>query len=241
MKAIVIAEFKIADPERYARYTKRSAPAVAAAGGKYIAAGAPLVFLEGADSLDRAAVVEFDSVEAAQAFYRSDSYQLARSERQRGVEARLVVLPGAASLFRADGWSIEGWARFWAKPDPEIARRRLPTVVHPDGIIGYWPGGGPPVRGLADYLQRILDLLDLAPDLHLTLEEQAVGGDHVFLRWTGSGTGPNGPFQCNGVDRMKLKDGLVIENRIISDHEIFRILAERAAARSGPATTSNAA
>jgi uncharacterized protein (DUF1330 family) len=241
MKAIVVAEFKIDDPERFARYTKHSAPAVAAAGGRYIAAGAPLAVLEGANGADRAAVVEFDSLEAAQAFYRSEGYQRARSERRQGVDARLMVLPAAPSLFRADGWSIEGWARFWAKPDPEIARRRLPTVVHPDGVLGYWPGGGPPVRGLADYLQRILDLLDLIPDLHLTLEEQAVGDDNVFLRWTGSGTGPDGPFQCNGVDRLKLKDGLVIENRIISDHGIFRILAERAGARSGPARTSNAA
>jgi uncharacterized protein (DUF1330 family) len=95
MKAIVIAQFKIADPESYARYTKRSAPAVAAAGGRYIAAGAPLGFLEGPNSVDRAAVVEFDSVEAAQAFYRSESYQRARSERRQGVEARLMLLPGA--------------------------------------------------------------------------------------------------------------------------------------------------
>jgi uncharacterized protein (DUF1330 family) len=226
MKAIVVAEFKIADPERYARYTKYSGPAVTAAGGRYIAAGAPIAFLEGSNSLDRAAVVEFDSIEAAQAFHRSESYQRARSERQQGVEARLMVLPAAPSLFRADGWSIEGWARFWRDPDPEVAKRRVPTVVHPEGVVGYWPGGGPPVRGLQEYLQRILDLLSLVPDLQLKLEEHAVGGDCVFLRWTGTGTGPNGPFQCNGVDRIKLKDGLVIENRIISDHEIFRILAD---------------
>ena len=237
MTAIVIAEFKITDRERYARYTKHSAPAVAGAGGRYIAAGAPTVVLEGAKGVDRAAVVEFDSVEAAQAFYQSESYQRARSEREDGVEARLIVLAGAPSLFRAGGWSIEGWARFWANPDPEIAKRRVPNVVHPDGVVGYWPGGGPPVRGVADYLQYILDLLALVPDLRLTLEEHAVSGEHVFLRWTGRGTGPNGPFECTGVDRMKLKDGFVIENRIISDHEIFRILAERAGVRSGPART----
>jgi uncharacterized protein (DUF1330 family) len=37
MTAIVVAEFKIADPERYAHYTKYSGPAVAAAGGRSIA------------------------------------------------------------------------------------------------------------------------------------------------------------------------------------------------------------
>jgi hypothetical protein len=199
-----------------------------------------MAFLEGSKSVDRAAVVEFDSIEAAQAFYRSESYRRARSERQQGVEARLMVLAGAPSLFRAGGWSIEGWARFWGDPDPEVAKRRVPTVVHPDGVVSYWPGGGPPVRGLQEYLQRIVYFLSLVPDLHLKLEEHAVGGDCVFLRWAGTGTGPNGPFQCNGVDRMKLKDGLVIENRIISDHEIFRILAERAAARSETARTSRA-
>ena len=37
--------------------------------------------------------------------------------------------------------------------------------------------------------------------------------------------GPHGRFECTGIDRVLLRDGLVCENRIYSDHEIFAHLA----------------
>jgi hypothetical protein len=60
--------------------------------------------------------------------------------------------------------------------------------------------------------------------------EHATNGEFVFLRWNGRGTGPDGAFQAIGVDRVRLRDGLVAENLILSDHPIFAVLAKRAEA-----------
>ena len=227
MKGILIARFKISNPESYRRYAAISGPAVKAAGGRYLAVGAPQAVLEGDEPSDRVAVVEFDSPDKARAFYDSAAYQQARSERQDGVDARIVVMGGPDQSERAAaGWSVESWQRFWSKPDPEVATRRVPAVVRPD-VVGHWPGGWGTVRGIDDYLHRVLDFIRLVPDLRLTVEEHAYGNDNAFIRWSGRGTGPTGPFEAVGVDRFILRDGLVVENRIISDHEIFRWLAQQ--------------
>jgi hypothetical protein len=68
-------------------------------------------------------------------------------------------------------------------------------------------------------------LLTLVPDLRLEMRETAAEANCVFIRWTGAGTGPDGRFDCTGVDRIMLRDGLVCENRIYSDHAIFAHLA----------------
>jgi hypothetical protein len=73
----------------------------------------------------------------------------------------------------------------------------------------------------------VLDFVDLVPALSLKVEEYACGTDTAFIRWSGKGTRLSGPFECVGVDRFILRDGLVVENRIISDHEIFRMLAQK--------------
>jgi hypothetical protein len=130
------------------------------------------------------------------------------------------------------GWSVESWAAFWRAPDPDVARQRVPTVVTPD-VVGYWPRDAEPVRGAVEYRDRILALLAMVPDLRLRLEEHAANGAYVFIRWSGRGTGPDGPFEATGVDRIRIRDGHVAENRIISDHPIFARLAERAAASRG--------
>jgi uncharacterized protein (DUF1330 family) len=95
MKGIIIAQFKISNPESYKRYTGRSAAAVKAAGGRYIAVGVPEASLEGGEHFDRVAIVEFDSLAKAKQFYQSAAYQEARLERQDGVEARMILLNGA--------------------------------------------------------------------------------------------------------------------------------------------------
>lgn len=123
-------------------------------------------------------------------------------------------------------WSAASWAAFWANPDPEVARRRVPTVVRPD-VTAHWPHRDTPVRGVDDYRDYILHLLALVPDLRLTMEEQATDGDSTFIRWSGKGTSAEGPFQCTGVDRIRLSEGRVVENRIYSDHLIFRTLAAK--------------
>jgi hypothetical protein len=112
-------------------------------------------------------------------------------------------------------FSIEMFAAFWAAPDMS---RGMDILA--DGIVGYWPGSAEPVRGVEAYTQKIADLLIAAPDLHLELVDSAkaagaVAGEELFfLHYIGRGTGPDGPFEIRGIDRVRTRDGIVVENVI---------------------------
>ncbi len=125
----------------------------------------------------------------------------------------------------ARGWSVDGWVGFWGAPNPEVALKRVPTVVTPD-VEAVWPRVPGRLRGSGEYAQRIVDLLAVVPDLRLELGEHAANGGFVFLRWTARGTGPDGPFEGIGTDRFRLRDGLVAESLIMSDLGIFGALAQ---------------
>jgi SnoaL-like domain len=118
----------------------------------------------------------------------------------------------------APRFSAEMFAAFWAAPD---LSRGLNILA--DDITGYWPGGPEPVRGIEAYTAKIAELLDAAPDLHLdvvdsaTVPGAAVGEELVFLHYVGEGTGPDGPFRIRGIDRVRARDGIVVENVIRYD------------------------
>src|SRR5262245_10280173 len=121
-------------------------------------------------------------------------------------------------------WTPASWNAFWSNPKPEIAAHRVPQVVTQD-IVGVWPRASRHVKGVDAYTRRIVALLRLLPDFHATLEEHATNGEFTFLRWSATGRGPDGPFRAIGCDRVRLRDGLVCENLIMSDHEIFAMIA----------------
>lgn len=65
---------EVRDTERLAAYVRLAGPAIAAAGGVFVARGTPgAAFEEG--STERTAIIRFDSVDAAVAAYRSPAYQ----------------------------------------------------------------------------------------------------------------------------------------------------------------------
>src|ERR1700744_5862657 len=92
-----------------------------------------------------------------------------------------------------------------------------------DAIVGYWPGDLEPVRGIEAYTKKIADLLAAAPDLQLELVDSATvagaaeGEQLIFLHYVGHGTGPQGPFEIRGLDRVRTRDGMVVENVIRYD------------------------
>jgi len=121
------------------------------------------------------------------------------------------------------GWSIDSWRGFWAKPDPETALRRIPTITAPE-VEAVWPRSRHPVRGPKAYAGRVVDLLSLVPDMRLELKEHAASGDLHFIRWQARGTGPDGAFEGIGCDRIALRGGLVVSNLVMSDMAIFERL-----------------
>jgi hypothetical protein len=123
-----------------------------------------------------------------------------------------------ASATTALRFSPEFWAAFWAAPSMSHSMDILA-----DDIIGYWPGDSDPVRGFEAYTQKIADLLTLAPDLRLELVDSATapgaaeGEELFFLHYVGHATGPNGPIEIRGLDRVRTRDGVVVENVIRYD------------------------
>ena len=115
-------------------------------------------------------------------------------------------------------FSAEMWAAFWAGPELSQGKEILA-----DDIVGYWPGQHEPVRGLAAYTSKIADLLQAYPDLRLELVDSAtVPGDAdneelVFLHYVGRATGTDGPFEIRGLDRVRTRDAIVVENVIRYD------------------------
>ncbi len=96
MTAYLVSHMKVSDAERYQEYTKVAAGPLQAAGGRVVARG-PIETIEGDWRDGRIVIIEFPSMEAAQNFYGSASYQ-------RSIEARhgtteffdAVLVPGAS-------------------------------------------------------------------------------------------------------------------------------------------------
>jgi hypothetical protein len=72
--------------------------------------------------------------------------------------------------------------------------------------------------------------LVLVPDFRVRVMEYAAQGDVHFVLWEASGTGPEGLFTCTGCDCLRVREGIVLENRITSEHPIFQTLTARVAA-----------
>lgn len=115
-------------------------------------------------------------------------------------------------------FSAEVWAAFWAAPDMSRG-----TDILADDIVGYWPGDLMPVQGKELYVGKIVELLTATPDLTLTLVDSATvdgnapGEQLVYLHYVGRGTGPDGPLAIRGLDRVRTRDGMVVENVIRYD------------------------
>jgi uncharacterized protein (DUF1330 family) len=92
-KAYWIAQVTVTDPEQYAKYQAASAAAFAEAPGRPLARAGRTVQLEGTGQ-PRNVVFEFDSLEAAEAFYHSPAYAAARALRERAGEVNIVVVEG---------------------------------------------------------------------------------------------------------------------------------------------------
>ena len=94
-KGYVVAEIAVTDAAAYEDYKPKAAALVAKYGGRYLVRGGPVRPLEGANPAGRVAVVEFDSVAQALAFYTSREYQDAAKIRQRSSTSRFFIVEGA--------------------------------------------------------------------------------------------------------------------------------------------------
>ena len=98
MPAYVINDMDITDPQRFEEYKRLSPPTVAAYGGRFLARGGEVTALEGGWQPRRLVMLEFPSVEQAQAWLNSSEYAPARTLRQLSANSRMVVIEGMPPL-----------------------------------------------------------------------------------------------------------------------------------------------
>jgi hypothetical protein len=93
--------------------------------------------------------------------------------------------------------------------------------------VGYWARPIRVVRDWEAYVVVIDAIAGLCPDFRLTMPEYPRSGDLHFVRWVATGTGRDGRFEVNGLDRLRvLPDDRVCENYISCDHPFFAKVAE---------------
>jgi len=79
-KAYLISAYQeVSNQDALAAYAKLAAPALTAAGGKFLARGMPSVVKE-SGNMQRTVLIEFESLQAAMQAYESNAYQLAMKE-----------------------------------------------------------------------------------------------------------------------------------------------------------------
>jgi len=123
----------------------------------------------------------------------------------------------SATVEQNEGFTAETFAAFWAKPDLSV-----PSDDLAEDVVGYWPGEEEPVRGREAYVGALRELLARVPDLTLSVAESADNGENLFIRWVAHATGADGKaIEHTGVDRIKVRDGRVVENRIFFDRAEF--------------------
>ena len=96
MTAYIVARVDVTDPEQYRKYTARTPDCVRAFGGRFIVRGGRTVTLEGPECRDRLVVIEFPSLEQAEAFYGSPEYTEIKALRAGAATASFVAVEGAA-------------------------------------------------------------------------------------------------------------------------------------------------
>lgn len=84
----------VSDPDKLAAYAELAGTVMADHGGRFLARGNAVAAFE-LGVLERTVVIEFPSVEAAVAAYRSDAYQAALVALGDGAERDIRIVPAA--------------------------------------------------------------------------------------------------------------------------------------------------
>lgn len=116
---------------------------------------------------------------------------------------------------------VANFKRLWATKDPEL----VAEIVAPDAVA-YW-SGLEPING-TEYVERMRQMMSLAPDIENEVTGQAVNGDLVFISWRARATVGGQQIECNGIDRFRLRGKLADEVYAVFDTTPLREAAEAA-------------
>jgi uncharacterized protein (DUF1330 family) len=95
-KAYWVSNYRsIANADALAAYAKLAGPAIAAAGGRFLARGTAAIAYE-SGVLQRVVIIEFDSLEKAIAAHDGEGYQAALKVLGKAVDRDLRIVEGVA-------------------------------------------------------------------------------------------------------------------------------------------------
>ena len=93
-KGYVILTESIKDPAGMEAYSRAAGPSMAQGGASVLAVDGRPQLLEGDWHGDRTVVLEFESVEAARAWYESEAYGRAKLLRRAAADSNVVIIAG---------------------------------------------------------------------------------------------------------------------------------------------------
>ena len=94
MAAYLIVSIEIKDPVRYAEYVKVVPATLATYGARYLARGGRAERLEGEWDPRRVVLLEFQTFEAAKAWWASEDYRGPRALRQAAAVTNMILVEG---------------------------------------------------------------------------------------------------------------------------------------------------
>ena len=94
MKAYVIADIDVKDPEHYPEYTSRVLGTLDKYGGRFIVRGGAVEVLEGTWQPQRIVIIEFPDLESITRWYTSQEYSPLIKIRQKYTEGSLLAVQG---------------------------------------------------------------------------------------------------------------------------------------------------
>jgi ketosteroid isomerase-like protein len=128
------------------------------------------------------------------------------------------------------------FASAWAARDGE----RFLELWHPDGFL-YYPLVDRPIRG-SELAKLNAVQRERAPDFVWQLLDWTSRGDVVVVEWQSTRVINGGRFDWRGVDKVKLRDGKIFEERVYMDTALLRALQKGAdAARLAAAASKGIA
>lgn len=95
MKAYLIANITVTDPERYPPYRAQVPGVVTQYGGRFLVRAGAVHPLEGELGFDRFVVIEFPSLEVAKQFYDSPEYAPLLKLRMETTRSQVAFVEGA--------------------------------------------------------------------------------------------------------------------------------------------------
>jgi uncharacterized protein (DUF1330 family) len=94
MPAFVIVDVSIHDPEEYEEYKKQTPATLTAFNGRFVVRGGQTITLEGDWKPERIVVLEFPTVDQANAWWNSETYSRAKGIRQKAASTKMIIVEG---------------------------------------------------------------------------------------------------------------------------------------------------